>query len=126
MVEPAEDWQRDDRCSKFGSVDFAAVGCVVVGQNSIPAVEATKRSRSAAPIMAAIEVRPARGACHRLEDDRMSSRTAGSKPSRERRVRSDLLAGESRVRRLRLRCAAEVAVVESADLGQGNDASLLG
>jgi hypothetical protein len=76
--------------------------------------------------MAAIEVRPARGACHRLEDDRMSNRRAGSKPSRERRVRSDLLAGESRVRRLRLRCAAEVAVVESADLGQGNDASLLG
>src|SRR5438552_15526267 len=29
------------------------------------------------------------------------------------------------VRRLRLGCAAEVAVMESADLGQGNDASLL-
>ena len=28
--------------------------------------------------------------------------------------------------RLRLRCAAEVAVVESADLGQGNDAAVLG
>src|SRR5258708_23093392 len=97
----------------------------VVGQNSIPAVEATKRSRSAAPIMAAIEVRPARGACHRLEDYRMSNRRAGSKPPRERRVRSDLLAGESRARRLPLRCAADAAVVESADLGQGNDASLL-
>lgn len=79
----------------------------------------------AASIMAAIEIRPARGACHRREDDRMSNRTADSKPARERRVRSNLLDGESRVRRLRLRCAAEIAVVESADLGQAHDASLL-
>src|SRR6267143_6622273 len=76
--------------------------------------------------MAAVEVRPARGACHRLEDDRMSIAQPAARLSPERRLRPALVAGEREFVASDLRCAAEVAVVESADLGHGNDASLLG
>src|SRR5439155_22276907 len=55
----------------------------------------------------------------------LSARPA-ARPSRERRLRSDLVAERGRVRRLRLRRVANVAVVEAADEGQGNDAAVLG
>ena len=55
----------------------------------------------------------------------LSARPA-ARPSRELRLRSDLVAERGRVRRLRLRRVANVAVVEAADEGQGNDAAVLG
>src|SRR5712692_9486915 len=59
-------------------------------------VEPTKHARSRLPIMAAIEVcrRLSCGACHRLEHERMSIAQRAARPSRERRLRSDLFAGE--------------------------------
>jgi len=48
-----------------------------------------------------------------------------ARPSRERRWRSDFIAGGEFVD-LRLRRAADVAVVEPADLRQGNNAAVLG
>src|SRR5438445_12473052 len=78
--------------------------------------------------MAAIEVRrrPSFGACHDLSVSacRSRSRQQDRRASADRALRS--LRRRARVRRQRLRCAADVAVVESADLGQGNDASLRG
>src|SRR5467141_4126159 len=79
--------------------------------------------------MAAIEVRrrTSFGACHRLEHECMSIAQPAARQTRERRSRSLCpLRRRARVRRQRLCCAADVAVVESADLRQGKDASLRG
>lgn len=66
-----------------------------VGQNSIQPVE----------------VRPARGACHRLEDDRMSNRTAGC--NRRRSAEHILLECEMGARAVRV---AQVAVQATTEV----------
>src|SRR6266852_2573164 len=78
-------------------------------------------------IRAAIEVRrrPSCGACHRLEYERMSI-GAASKPVARAPIALCTSSPASERMRQRLRGAADVAVVESADLRQGNDAPLLG
>ena len=58
----------------------------------------------------------------------MSARRQRRRPQ-DRRASADcapISSPKGRVRRQRLRCAAYVTVVESTDLGQGNDASPLG
>src|SRR5712692_3817161 len=56
------------------------------------------------------------------ELDMGARRRRGRQPDRRA---SPLFVGE-RVRRLRLRRTADVSVVESTDVGQGNDAAVLG
>jgi len=59
-----------------------------------------------------------------VEHERASTKPPAARPSRERRSRSDSYRrrGDGRPR---LRRATNVAVVKSADLGQGKDAALL-
>ena len=56
IVEPAEDRQRDDRCSAFRSVDFSTVGCVLAeGQVGTGLVVVDAIGAEQAPGMSLVE-----------------------------------------------------------------------